>query len=270
MKPSASSAARTFRPVRRTRMPPPRRLPPPASSSIRKPSTRMPSNRRPPRKRSRAEFRVGRTPQARPVQAGLETPPERDGIRLNRHRALGFCLSMISAQTRRVCREGKPLHTFPDHALAARLPGRGASVSQFRKHIFSEKLDGPDRVRRQTDREHQPLGARVLGGQRLLEALFRRATNRQTFGKIVEQAELAHQSDVRVARPGAVAPAQFEKRLAKMFWHPGRFKVFVANDVSSQERQHGPDLVARDVSVHGTIQSRYLPYLEIFRGPARF
>jgi hypothetical protein len=24
---------------------------------------------------------------------------------------------MISAQTRRVCREGKPLHTFPDHAL---------------------------------------------------------------------------------------------------------------------------------------------------------
>jgi hypothetical protein len=25
-------------------------------------------------------------------------------------------LSMISAQTLRVCREGKPLHTFPDHA----------------------------------------------------------------------------------------------------------------------------------------------------------
>jgi len=28
-------------------------------------------------------------------------------------------LRMISAQTLRVCREGKPLHTFPDHALAA-------------------------------------------------------------------------------------------------------------------------------------------------------
>jgi HEAT repeats len=27
---------------------------------------------------------------------------------------------MISAQTLRVCREGKPLHTFPDHALTAR------------------------------------------------------------------------------------------------------------------------------------------------------
>jgi hypothetical protein len=26
---------------------------------------------------------------------------------------------MISAQTLRVCREGKPLHTFPDHALTA-------------------------------------------------------------------------------------------------------------------------------------------------------
>jgi hypothetical protein len=27
-------------------------------------------------------------------------------------------LSMISAQTLRVCREGKPIPTFPDHALA--------------------------------------------------------------------------------------------------------------------------------------------------------
>jgi transposase InsO family protein/DNA-binding transcriptional regulator YiaG len=29
-----------------------------------------------------------------------------------------LCLSMISAQTLRVCREGKPVPTFPDHALA--------------------------------------------------------------------------------------------------------------------------------------------------------
>ncbi|WP_349016975.1 hypothetical protein [Bradyrhizobium sp. Arg237L] len=28
-----------------------------------------------------------------------------------------LCLSMISAQTLRVCREGKPVSTFPDHAL---------------------------------------------------------------------------------------------------------------------------------------------------------
>ena len=41
---------------------------------------------------------------------------------MNRHRALGRCLGMISAQTLRVCREGKPLHTFPDHALHAPPP----------------------------------------------------------------------------------------------------------------------------------------------------
>ena len=36
----------------------------------------------------------------------------------NRHPALAFCLSMISAQTLRVWREGKPVPTFPDYALA--------------------------------------------------------------------------------------------------------------------------------------------------------
>src|SRR5882724_12796358 len=41
---------------------------------------------------------------------------ERDEFRMNRHRALAYCLSMISAQTLRVCREGKPVSTFPDHA----------------------------------------------------------------------------------------------------------------------------------------------------------
>src|ERR1700758_1003210 len=46
--------------------------------------------------------------------------PKRDGFRTKRHRALAYCLRMISAQTLRVCREGKPLHTFPDHALTAR------------------------------------------------------------------------------------------------------------------------------------------------------
>jgi len=52
---------------------------------------------------------------------------ERDDFSSNRHPALSFCLSMISAQTLRVCREGKPVpthrvvargHAFPDHALA--------------------------------------------------------------------------------------------------------------------------------------------------------
>src|ERR1700733_14550099 len=47
----------------------------------------------------------------------MENALKRDEIKLNRHRALASCLSMISAQTLRICREGKPLHTFPDHAL---------------------------------------------------------------------------------------------------------------------------------------------------------
>src|SRR6266849_5493552 len=51
---------------------------------------------------------------------------ERDDFPSNRHPALSFCLSVISAQTLRVCREGKPVpthrvvargHAFPDHAL---------------------------------------------------------------------------------------------------------------------------------------------------------
>ena len=32
--------------------------------------------------------------------------------------ARSFCSSMISAQTLGACREGKPVPTFPDHALA--------------------------------------------------------------------------------------------------------------------------------------------------------
>jgi hypothetical protein len=40
-----------------------------------------------------------------------QAPPlKRDGIKLNPDRALGCCLRMIF---------GKPLHTFPDHALAS-------------------------------------------------------------------------------------------------------------------------------------------------------
>ncbi|WP_207234629.1 hypothetical protein, partial [Bradyrhizobium sp. Leo170] len=42
---------------------------------------------------------------------------EHDDFSSNRHPALALCLSMISAQTLRVCREGKPVSTFPDHAL---------------------------------------------------------------------------------------------------------------------------------------------------------
>src|SRR5216684_5381061 len=50
---------------------------------------------------------------------------ERDDFSSNRHPALSFCLSMISGQTLCVCPEGKPVPTFPDHALPrTRMPGR--------------------------------------------------------------------------------------------------------------------------------------------------
>src|ERR1700692_3146164 len=59
---------------------------------------------------------------------------ERDDFSSNRHPALSFCLSMISAQTLRVCREGKPVPTFPDRALFARrrLPRIGNGLIKLR------------------------------------------------------------------------------------------------------------------------------------------
>src|ERR1700692_3637122 len=42
---------------------------------------------------------------------------ERDSTGLNHARRPFSCLSMISGQTLRVCPEGKPVPTFPDHAL---------------------------------------------------------------------------------------------------------------------------------------------------------
>src|SRR6266702_8989330 len=51
---------------------------------------------------------------------------ERDDFSSSRHPALSFCLSMISAQTLRVCREGKPVPTFPDQALIEFRDGHGS------------------------------------------------------------------------------------------------------------------------------------------------
>jgi len=53
-------------------------------------------------------------------------PLERDDFSSSRHPALSFCLSMISAQTLRVCREGKPVPTFPDQALIEFRDGHGS------------------------------------------------------------------------------------------------------------------------------------------------
>src|ERR1700720_2273138 len=42
--------------------------------------------------------------------------PESDSTEFNQTPAIPFCLSMISGQTLRICPEGKPVSTFPDHA----------------------------------------------------------------------------------------------------------------------------------------------------------
>ena len=54
---------------------------------------------------------------------------ERNDFSSNRHPALSFCLSMISGQTLRVCPEGKPVPTFPDHALNAEVEHHVAASS---------------------------------------------------------------------------------------------------------------------------------------------
>ena len=62
--------------------------------------------------RYRSKADIGSSPQGLWVHA-----LERDENGMNCHRAPNYCLRMISAQTLRVCREGKPLHTFQNYAL---------------------------------------------------------------------------------------------------------------------------------------------------------
>jgi hypothetical protein len=50
---------------------------------------------------------------------------------------------MISAQTRRVYREGKPLHTFPDHALTIPFLSRAFAVDSVvsRQDLRAARLE---------------------------------------------------------------------------------------------------------------------------------
>src|SRR6266436_8948053 len=50
-----------------------------------------------------------------------------------------FCLSMISAQTLRVCREGKPVSTFPDHALC---PPEIARLRPRQRRLADARIGG--------------------------------------------------------------------------------------------------------------------------------
>src|SRR5882757_8874350 len=51
-------------------------------------------------------------------QPALPRPPKVDPATLPAPSRSSLCLTMISAQALRACREGKPVPTFPDHALS--------------------------------------------------------------------------------------------------------------------------------------------------------
>ena len=92
------------------------------------------------------------------------TALERDDFSSSRHPALSFCLSMISAQTLRVCREGKPGPTlgsspracFSGSCSIAERSGimRYPDVSALSR--FNERRDPLD------DANHLPLRLRTI------------------------------------------------------------------------------------------------------------
>src|ERR1700737_880059 len=91
---------------------------------------------------------------------------ESDSTALNQTLAVSFCLSVISGQTLRVCPEGKPVSTFPDHALA---------VSQNVLHFFER----PVLVERKypdagvVGLVHEGMGTRVIRDSNKLQVRIR-------------------------------------------------------------------------------------------------
>jgi len=79
---------------------------------------------------------------------------------------------MISAQTLRVCREGKPLHTFPDHAPSAQDAGR---QSDGRDTTVKVKGYGPTESAARQDAVRaalqQTVNARVIAGVRFNDGI---------------------------------------------------------------------------------------------------
>src|SRR5438552_12091577 len=70
---------------------------------------------------------------------------DHDPIRLNRIMISSLCLSMISGQTLRVCPDGKPASTFPDHARALP-PSYTPSTKPCRqtRHLGARTMIAPD------------------------------------------------------------------------------------------------------------------------------
>jgi len=70
---------------------------------------------------------------------------KRDEMRLTRHRALALCLRMISAQTLRVCREGKPLFSgscFSAHYAIEIVTGAHLALSALALEAGSSMICG--------------------------------------------------------------------------------------------------------------------------------
>src|ERR1051326_5491056 len=66
----------------------------------------------------------------------------------------------------------------------------------------------------------------------------------------------------------SVAPVQLEQRLAQVFGHAAGLHMLVADHVAGEERQHGPDLAARDIAVVAAIERGDLPNLDLLRRAA--
>ena len=78
-------------------------------------------------------------------------PLERDDFSSSRHPALSFCLSMISAQTLRVCREGKPVPTLgssPRACFSGSCSNRVQGWPRFQGWRFDRTPKPPEHAQR--------------------------------------------------------------------------------------------------------------------------
>src|SRR6267378_4850488 len=94
--------------------------------------------------------RSARAPQSKTATVMLE----RDDFSSNRHPALSFCLSMISAQTPRVCREGKPVSTLGSSPRACFSGSCSSDRGPAAAYLSLKKI-----VAIQTEREHRDSGS---------------------------------------------------------------------------------------------------------------
>src|SRR5438477_4255918 len=95
-----------------------------------------------------------------PATAGARPALARDGLSLNRHRALGFLIEHDLF--------GKPLHTFPDHALAP-VRARDIAILTEKPAYFADE-NGPGRIAGQQDvvaalKRDEPCSGNAAGDQ---------------------------------------------------------------------------------------------------------